>query len=112
GQRVKIFVNGQKIDDYALTFNLQNEQPFVVGVWARTGYGPGISPVFTGWVDEVRVFNYALSPSAVADLYVSLAGGSVCAEIPTYDFTEDCVVNLEDFAIFAAAWMNSSLVTP
>ncbi|MBN2513183.1 MAG: hypothetical protein JXB18_09625, partial [Sedimentisphaerales bacterium] len=29
GQRVKIFVNGQKIDDYALTFNLQNEQPFV-----------------------------------------------------------------------------------
>jgi hypothetical protein len=112
GQRVKIFVNGQKIDDYALTFNLQNEQPFVVGVWARTGYGPGISPVFTGWVDEVRVFNYALSPSAVADLYVSLAGGSVCAEIPTYDFTDDCVVNLEDFAVFAAAWMNSSLVTP
>ncbi|MEN6309547.1 MAG: LamG-like jellyroll fold domain-containing protein [Anaerohalosphaeraceae bacterium] len=112
GQRIKIFVNGQKIDDYALTFNLQNEQPFGVGVWARTGYGHGISPVFTGWVDEVRVFNYALSPSAVANLYVSLAGGSICAEAPTYDFTEDCIVNLEDFAVFAAAWMNSSLVTP
>ncbi len=112
GQRVKIYVNGQKTHDYALTFNLQNEQPFIVGVWGRTGYGYGISPVFTGWIDEVRVFNYALSPAEVADMYVSIAGGNVCAETPAYDYTEDCIVNLEDFAVFAGAWLDSSLVKP
>ncbi len=62
-------------------------------------------------VDDVRVYNYPLSPQEIAQLYTDMLGDSVCSDITAAtllgDLDGNCEVNLADFAIFASTWFNS-----
>lgn len=60
---------------------------------------------FNGWLDEIRVFNYALTADEVADQYVLDSGAPYCRYKPAYDYDNNCVTNLADFATFAAQWL-------
>ncbi|NLK42283.1 MAG: LamG domain-containing protein, partial [Planctomycetes bacterium] len=69
---------------------------------------------YRGLMDDVRIYSYALSRYEVADLYLELSEAErLCleADSPTlrFDFNDDCVVNLADFAIFAADWLNCQI---
>lgn len=61
---------------------------------------------FDGTLDDIKVFNYALSPEEVVDLFYAETGTSTCLYgNPVADLNEDCDVNLSDFAIMASNWL-------
>ncbi len=65
---------------------------------------------YEGLLDDVRIYNYALAPNAVAELYYSVTGIPVCVQNPPHDLNNDCVIDLQDFALFAADWLECNLV--
>ena len=63
---------------------------------------------YHGLMDDVKMYNYALTADEVATMYSDVEG-SFCREKPIYDFTDDCIVDLADFAIFAGTWLQCGL---
>ena len=104
GTRCKVYANAQKVVDYAVPVNTSDASNVVVGRWQANG--------FDGRIDDFRIYDYALSPKEIGQLYVDVKGGVVCVEAPQYDRTGDCLVDLADFAELAAVWAESMLANP
>jgi len=61
---------------------------------------------FAGRLSDVKILNYAMDKYEVADAYLADAcAGTVCADPPEFDTNGDCVINYEDFANWALAWL-------
>jgi hypothetical protein len=64
--------------------------------------------IFNGNLDDIQIHNYALSATEIGDIYFAGSGLPVC--ITPYasasDLNKDCLVNLADFAVFAATWLD------
>ncbi len=74
------------------------------------GAGSGNDP-YLGALDEVKIYNYALTPEEVAEMYMADTGAqSVCRQYHQYDFDRNCYVDLGDLAVLAANWMNCNIV--
>ncbi len=70
---------------------------------------PGIE-FFPGDIDEVRIYNYALTDIQIAAEYTTdKPGASVCLGDVENDLDGDCRVNLADFAIMAGSWLDCNL---
>lgn len=72
-------------------------------------------PYFNGRIDDLKIYNYARTTEQVAQDYLALRGEWVCnGELPAnpYDFNDDCRVDLGDFAILAAEWLESNRIYP
>ncbi|MEN6309529.1 MAG: LamG-like jellyroll fold domain-containing protein, partial [Anaerohalosphaeraceae bacterium] len=67
---------------------------------------------YTGSIDDVRIYNYALASEEVAMLYIDVVGGSVCMEHLEYDLSNDCRVDIEDFVIMASGWLECGIYPP
>ncbi|MBN1126010.1 MAG: hypothetical protein JXA82_13465 [Sedimentisphaerales bacterium] len=114
GQNIRIYVNGVKIADYAASLNTSSSTasaPLAVGFWGSydASYQHG---VFDGMIDEFRLYNYALSIQEIGQLWIEGGGAGGCVDPLPQDVNDDCKVDLQDFAAFAASWMESSLVSP
>ena len=83
------------------------QYPMVIG--ARQNRGT-VDDVYTGAMDDYRVYNYPLDPFEVATLHTSLAGGEICAEYPIGDFNRDCKVDLTDLTTLAGQWLRCNWV--
>jgi Concanavalin A-like lectin/glucanases superfamily len=71
GAMVRIFVDGAEVGTgtpatQPINYALPDHQRFYIG-----GYRGGCSLGFTGSIDEVRVFNRALTPAEINDIYPS-----------------------------------------
>jgi len=64
---------------------------------------------FTGLLDEIRVYNYALTPEQIAAQYYADASVPVCVTRPASDYNNDCKVTLDDFALMAGQWLDCGL---
>ncbi|AQT68077.1 hypothetical protein STSP2_01232 [Anaerohalosphaera lusitana] len=78
------------------------------------GANRGDGLFFDGAIDDLRVFNYARTAEEVAEDYYAITGEAICLTNPDMDITgpngePDCVVDLHDFASFAAGWMECGL---
>lgn len=65
---------------------------------------------YLGSVDDVRIYNYPLSPDQIAEVYREMKGGWICMKIPAMDTTgpegvSDCQVNLYEIAAYAETWL-------
>ena len=63
---------------------------------------------FQGLVDDVRIYNYALSASQVVDRYNDFAGpiNTCAADYASHlDSNGDCKIDIVDFADFASSWL-------
>jgi hypothetical protein len=61
-----------------------------------------------GLVDDIRIYNYAVSATQVVDLYNEFAGPiNVCAADygSHLDSNGDCKIDIVDFADFASSWL-------
>ena len=81
------------------------------------GRSPETEYNYQGAIDDVRVYNYPLTPSELQTVFAEVSSAPLCMNltdetIEPFDFNKDCQVNLEDFAVFAAAWLNSNVVNP
>jgi hypothetical protein len=63
-------------------------------------------------LDELQIYNYALSDEEIADIYNGVSARGLCAAeyMSQFDFTGDCIVGLADFAEFAAAWLSCGVM--
>lgn len=67
---------------------------------------------FGGAIDDVAIYNYAMDGMEVGRLYHEVSGETVCVDDIglEFDWNDNCVVDLEDFAIFAEVWLNCRIV--
>ena len=68
---------------------------------------------FRGTIDDVRMWNYVLSPYAVASMYLDFVPTAEkwCVEntsIP--DYNDNCMLDLGDFATIALKWLDCNIV--
>lgn len=103
GVRSKLYANGKLVVDYAVTLNTDNGANFVLG-----RYNNDVNR-FQGYIDDFRLYNYALTPEEAVGLYQGVYPGSICYKALTGDLDGDCAVDLNDFSLFAAEWAKSSL---
>jgi len=86
---------------------VQSSVNFLIG---KTGWPHEMIEFFDGAIDDVKVYNYALTPVDVAKTYTDIKGGELCAVRPAMDLSGDCVVDISDFAMFAGQWLDCGLV--
>jgi hypothetical protein len=100
------YINGEPIGSTAFTFGSGNNDP----VWIGTAEN-NMGRWFNGAMDDLRIFNYALTFEEVIDLYNAKADSdiSVCLNQTPADRNGDCKVNLLDFAELASDWMTCGL---
>ncbi len=65
---------------------------------------------YVGEMDDFRIYNYPLDGYEVAELYTSLAGGTICVERPPADLNGDCKVDQLDLDILMEEWLNCNIV--
>lgn len=89
------------------TTNLQSQDILHLGKRAHS------AQLWRGWVDEARVFNYAITPQQVADLYAEsgMAVEAYCPPIgrPAFDVDGNCVVDTGDLLIVAQQWLQNNV---
>lgn len=68
---------------------------------------PQWDALYAGWMDDLRLYDYALTAEEVADVYLLHAGVEfICPQPVQYDLDGDCRFGLNDFAILAENWLN------
>ncbi len=105
-----IYVNGVQV---AQSFNALYRPKDADTSDLFIGAGQNENPAnfyFPGLIDDVRLYNYAIEPIKVAQLYTDVMGGTVCYNKPAYDFDNDCRVTLSDFALLVSQWLECNLV--
>lgn len=87
-----------------------NDIPVIIGATRTGSAGQDVVAYFNGLIDDVRIYNYALSPSEIGQLYFDITGIPVCVKQPVGDTDNDCNVDLADFANLARDWMACGLI--
>lgn len=64
-------------------------------------------------LDDLKIYNYVLSPEEIANEFHAVTGNTMCVvtsfDGDYFDTNGDCVVDITDFADFAAAWLATGL---
>jgi hypothetical protein len=86
------------------------QYPMLIG--AQNNGGVPEAFLTNAMLDELQIFNYALSDEEIADIYNGVSARGLCAAeyMSQFDFTGDCIVGLADFAEFAAAWLSCGVM--
>lgn len=102
GTVVNMYVNGVLVDQELVTGYQGNGYDLLIGAGEWT-YPSGASPQYWwyGWIDEFRMYNYALSASQVLSLY----GGSNCVPAPG---SVRCSLGPSNAVAAGAAWKLTS----
>ncbi len=99
GTTVSWYFDGIRVGSEALALSTEDRVHMGKRAHDAGGYWPGL-------VDDARIYNYALSPVEIAQLYVNAKpGASVCPEYAAGDINKDCKVTMADFAELARVWM-------
>lgn len=95
-----LYVNGERVASSSdFDFADDADSTFYIG---RIGEDP--RERFGGYLDDIKVYNYALSYEQIVDIYNAESSGTVCVNQPEFDVNNDCLLNFEDFAEFADDW--------
>ncbi len=67
-----------------------------------------LAEAFKGGVDDLRIYNYALTPKDMAQMFYNGTHEKVCLYgNPESDLSGNCIVDLADFAIIAEDWLTN-----
>jgi hypothetical protein len=107
---IRVYVDGTfsgEVAANAVNFNKPNLAPLIFGAESSDG-AIGAS---SATIDDLKIYNYALDSTQIAQQYVDVMGGYICVGgNPASDLSGDCQVNLDDLAILAGAWLNSNRI--
>jgi hypothetical protein len=106
GTNEYIYIDGKLAQSTPAQQAAANNIPVDIGVARVDSTGSTLANPYNGLLYDVRIYNYAITATEIAQLYYSVTGNSVCVNRPAGDLNGDCVVDLKDFAIFAAEWLN------
>jgi len=106
GEGAKLYLDGElaaQVDEYVVDGG--GDSRFWIG---RIGDHTGER--FDGVLDDLQVFNYALAPEDIADLYQLETGETVClVEYIEWDLTGDCAVHEGDLSLLVSEWLESGM---
>jgi hypothetical protein len=108
----RLYIDGQ-LDGQSTGLNpagaSATSTPVLIGAETETGSTP-----FGGMIDDVQIYNHALTSLEVAKLYFNVYPDAedfcLDGDYPEGDLNLDCRVDLKDFAILASDWLNCNLV--
>ena len=106
----KLYVNGLFVSETVLgsPIPLNMETALKIGCGGSIDENPEY--IFNGMIDDVRYWSYALDSFAVAQLYVDVdTEATFCVETPEFDYNDDCLVDMLDFAVFASTWLDCNV---
>jgi hypothetical protein len=109
GTTATIYRNGVSSVSGAFTQGTKTDAPVLIGASSMDTVMGLFYSLFNGTLDDVQIYNYALTWNEVIDLYHDISGLSVCTNSPIYDLTGDCLTNLADFAVFASNWLDCGM---
>lgn len=73
-------------------------------------------PELDGLIDDLKIYNYALTTYDVAQEYLAVRGEWVCNretyDLQNYDTNGNCLLDLEDFASMAERWLEDDRIYP
>ncbi len=113
GSSLVYYINGSMLQqsDVSTLTNFAQWQ-YALTYLSKNSRGSIVEP-YVGMVDDLKIYNYAVSEIDAAKLYYDLTGNTVCIESlrpsANYDFNNDCVVNILDFAKMAEQWLKTGL---
>ena len=111
GSKLRLYRNGMEVGTAAnYDGTLLTEIPYI-SIGYKTGndgkpstQAPGY---WNGKIDDVRIYNYGLGHEEIAQVYYDVTGTRVCLYPPDKgDFDSNCQIDLADFAILAAEWLD------
>ncbi len=109
GTTAMIYRDGVLDVSGSVSFDNGSDANLMIGVGEKNDDGV-ISSIFDGDLDDIQIYNYALSYTDIADIYIAapITDSYVCTEsyASVYDTDGDCVISLDDFADFAAKWLD------
>ena len=102
GVSAAMYIDGKLTQSRALNLTPAPDSPIILGAGASDG-----NLAFNGVLDDIRIYNYALSAEDVADIWYDVTGEPICVHPPdaAFDQDGDCLVTLADFAAFAGHWL-------
>lgn len=108
GTNGKLYVDGVLQDQGSWQLPADTEAAVNIGV-SNDEQNP-----FNGAMDDVRIYNYALTDTEVADVYYAMSGQSACilSYASQYDLSgpsgiPDCVIDIHDLRVLAQQWLSS-----
>ena len=111
GNTGRLYRNGELV---ATNTNMTLNPIDVAATMNYIGKSQWADPEFDGLIDDLRIWNYALSTVDAAQLYLGVVGGSVCNReiynLQAYDTNGNCRIDIEDFASFAELWLEDQRI--
>jgi len=88
------------------TTNLQTQDIVRLG---KRAHGDAL---WRGWVDDCRIYDFAMGAAEAAELYTNVVTDAmICVGgNPAMDFNGDCRVGIEDLALFVSGWLECNRV--
>jgi hypothetical protein len=108
--RTEMYLNGKLVAAGDIHFKLSQMND--VNNWLGRAQWNDVG--FWGSINEFRVYDQALPANAIAEAYAlgpDVLPTNPCVNQPTADINDDCVIDLNDFALIAAQWMECGLTT-
>lgn len=86
------------------------DHPMIIG--AENWRGTIGSYLNNATIDELKIYNYALTDAEIADIFNAVSGRGLCATAyqNQFDFDGDCIVGLGDIAELAGAWLSCGVL--
>lgn len=109
GQSATIYQQGLSAAEGNFAFDNKTDANLLIGASEMTDEGL-VDWTFNGVLDDVKIYNYSIDSMDIALEYTGISGQTVCYTPPALDYTGDCRVNLDDFAVFASYWLDCAIV--
>jgi hypothetical protein len=108
---VYIYVDGELRQTDSSPDMVPSDFTIYLGAWigkkaSGTWYGDFF---YNGLLDDVRIYNYALPATDIAQLYYDATGLPACMTKPAGDADDDCDTDIEDLALLASGWLDCGL---
>jgi hypothetical protein len=118
GTNATLYINGWPIITKPFTLGPKTDAEMAFGADEMNPTGgstvsskPWGSNFFNGALDDIRLYNYALTQSEILALYKeTVPGGDVCipGTQPEFDYDQDCTVDIDDLLIFLSDWLTDN----
>ena len=108
--RTEMYLNGKIVSGGNIHFSLANMND--INNWLGRAQWPDNG--FWGNLNEFRIYDVALPANSIAQSYelgADVLPSNPCVNQPTSDINQDCVVDLNDFALIAQQWLECGLTT-
>ncbi len=105
--RLSVYVDG--LEDMIMSGDLRYDDNFCAPNDGQLVFGSQsdgfLDYPMAGKLSDIRIYNYELSPTQIAQLRAYGLGEQYCAQSPAYDINNDCRVTYSDVATLLSQWL-------